>query len=152
MRYRISVVVLIMLTHLVANDRHQMNIYTNVSRAGYTPGLAYLYLFGKNFGLELGAYYGLGESTVNVEYDVYGVNLLLTHTNSIDKDQTLVLKLGPAYREYQLTYTTSTSTVVNQEIYYYNYGFDYLYKVKEFGTIGLSYFADSFGVVYRIAF
>ena len=137
---------------LHANERHQMNFYNNLSEAGYTPGLSYLYLFGKNFGFELGGNYALGAETVNVSYQSFSANLLLTYRISTAKKQTLMLKAGGSYREYITTYEFLSSTVVDREINYYNFGFDYLYDIKDFGKFGFSYFADSFGLVYRIAF
>ncbi len=135
-----------------ANERHQMNFYNNLSKAGYTPGLSYLYLFGKNYGLEIGGNYALGAQTTNVSYQSFSANLLLTYRFTTAKRQTMILKLGGAYREYITTYEVLSSTVVDREINYYNFGFDYLYDIKDFGKFGFSYFADSYGFVYRIEF
>ena len=149
---RVVMTILLLTSTVTANERHQMNFYNNISRAGYTPGLAYLYLYGENFGWELGGNYGLGSSTANVSYESFSANLLVTYRTKIDKKQTFMIKVGPSYREYTAIHNTLNSTITNTEISYYNYGFDYLYDLKSYGKIGFNYFADAFGIVYRIKF
>lgn len=135
----------------VSYAQKQLNIYNAISRAGYTPGLAFL-VSGDTYGLELGVNYALGASTANVEYESFAANLLLTYKLVTGDDNYLLLKAGGSYREVTTSFTSFSTTIVDKEILYYNWGIDYMFEIKELGTLGFSYFADNFGLVYVVKF
>jgi hypothetical protein len=142
----------VLVTFLLSLLQADINLYGGLSRAGFTPGIAYAGYWSDNFGIEIGGNYALGASTTNVSYESYSGNGLLTFRFRPFKHQLFVLKGGGSYRTATTNYTNFNTTVVSKETLYYNYGFDYIYVIPEVGKIGLSYFADTFGLVYGVEF
>lgn len=127
------------------------NIYTLYSSAGLTPGLSYV-TNGDGFEFEFGGNYALGSEMTNLRYDGYAVNMLLTYRTDVKKNQFMIFKAGPAFREFTTTYSTLNYEIKDVERKYFNYGFDYVYIFKDKQEIGFSYMEDSYGVVFRTKF